>query len=447
MSTSPSADDSEPVREVNKHSSRLRESCDERFSGYLLALAAQVAEQQLKEQAMAAYPNEVTHEPVDHFAVDRESEDSDEELGYGMLQQDSQNTQLKDRRESAAGWDVAEMRQHQAKLEQQRKEQQGKAEVDQRQPVAQSAFNKKHLIANMKDRKHSIGKTGVVTRNILSQNILGGQNQQRAELRQMRSAASPPMLGGDISFPKCPSPQPTMIDATQKPRSRHTSEYVEEHTSREERSGLWTPVTGSPDSSRKNSDAGLWHGVCVAEDGDHYRLSVPNRLLHTGLMTPALRTPAIEKGDPLAGIGSMHQLPTSPSSQEFHITGVQDVLIAEYDLDDEFPDSFVTQVYNYLSLGYPALARGYDSELSKISRVSVEEIRKGDRRKNAKGYVGIPEGIGAQEKDVRERCGRWRALKLYVREWGRQESRMAGQDGDSFWGDPGQIARRGSWGI
>ena len=46
---------------------RTRESCDERFSGYLLALAAKAAEKQLREQALAAFPNESMHQIVEHF--------------------------------------------------------------------------------------------------------------------------------------------------------------------------------------------------------------------------------------------------------------------------------------------------------------------------------------------------------------------------------------------
>lgn len=77
------------------HATRRRESVDERFSGYLLELAAKAAEKKLREQAsaeqataaassvnsfvvddseeklqeqvMAAFPNEEHHEHVDHF--------------------------------------------------------------------------------------------------------------------------------------------------------------------------------------------------------------------------------------------------------------------------------------------------------------------------------------------------------------------------------------------
>ena len=83
--------------------------------------------------------------------------------------------------------------------------------------------------------------------------------------------------------------------------------------------------------------------------------------------------------------------------------------------------TFVTQVYTYLSLGYPSLARKFDEELSKITRVSVEDLRKDDGRVNTKGYVGAPEGTGTDVRGVLEgstKCERWGGLRGSVREWG-----------------------------
>jgi len=50
---------------------RTRESCDDRFSGYLLALAAKAAEKQLREQALAGFPNESRHESWNIFTIER----------------------------------------------------------------------------------------------------------------------------------------------------------------------------------------------------------------------------------------------------------------------------------------------------------------------------------------------------------------------------------------
>ena len=126
-------------------------------------------------------------------------------------------------------------------------------------------------------------------------------------------------------------------------------------------------------------------------------------------------------------------------------------------MEEEFDDGFVTQVYNYLSLGYPSLARKFDEELSRISNVPIEELRQDDDVAEARGYVKY----GEEELDGLEgmmgmeggMCARWRALRGYVREWGRQSfvrgiggkidgSEVAGPA--RAWGLP---ARRGSWGI
>ena len=53
----------------------------------------------------------------------------------------------------------------------------------------------------------------------------------------------------------------------------------------------------------------------------------------------------------------------------------------------EFDDSFITQVYNYLSLGYPAMARAYDGELARISHMSHDDIELDDARQMAKGHM------------------------------------------------------------
>lgn len=148
----------------------------------------------------------------------------------------------------------------------------------------------------------------------------------------------------------------------------------------------------------------------------------------------------------------------------------------------EFDDKFVTQVYNYLSLGYPALARQYDEELSKISRISLDELEVDDlaimenlwgaehhRQANGQHATNGVNGetlddlrpvlstgkklratghimLDSEEKDgVREedRCPRWKALKLYIFEWARQHPDLDGISPLAW----GVRERRGSWGI
>ena len=132
---------------ANKRGSQARESQDESTSGYLLSLAARAAEKQLKEQVMAAYPNEHLHEPVDHYAGDRDSdEESEVETGVGQLsvgkhrsadddgedddeEEDdddharrSAGRQQRDSVSGEGGWGLAELRKHRDKLEQQKRE-------------------------------------------------------------------------------------------------------------------------------------------------------------------------------------------------------------------------------------------------------------------------------------------------------------------------------------
>jgi hypothetical protein len=122
---------------------------------------------------------------------------------------------------------------------------------------------------------------------------------------------------------------------------------------------------------------------------------------------------------------------------------------------EEFNDVFVTQVYNYLSLGYPSLARQYDSELARISRIPEDDLRVDDTKKNAKGFIGIKPDPTNSNASMLENptpngehtgyCARWKALRVYILEWARQHPNMSiGSSAPGAWGNQ---ARRGSWAI
>ena len=423
LSTSTSVSPGE--KELYKHASRIRESCDDRFSGYLLALAARAAEKQLRDQAMAAYPNENLHEPVDHFAIDRESDTSEDETGLGMLPQDTKKDKNMFRRESAAGWDINEMRRHRELLEQQ----------NQRQEVTEQPRLKRRSKNEVSEDTTVIAEKDKDTDQVSGPTARDhGITQRGIGLERMRSAASPPMLGQDLTFPLCRSPQQTRIDATQHPISR-----VQGETRSRQYSGLWTPDEAR---SRQSSAGGLWHGVCAASD---QALLFPAKILPTGLMTPRC-----EQDDPFFKLdirANNQSTPFPTQTAEFENMEIDDVLSAQRSIEEEFHDGFVTQIYNYLSLGYPSLAQKYDNELSKISKVSLEEIRQNDLQANTKGFIGAPEGSGCDEHEVREgQCGRWKALRLYIQEWARQQSGMMApnQGANSGWG---VWARKGSWAI
>ncbi|KAL8720832.1 MAG: hypothetical protein Q9181_007837 [Wetmoreana brouardii] len=263
-------------------------------------------------------------------------------------------------------------------------------------------------------------------------NMIGG-HQKDDQMKPMHKAASPPMAGQNLQFPRCQSPRQTRLDVGQYPGA---PSYLGRPKSRDH-SGLWTPQGGA---SRQNSKSGLWMGVCA--------LSVQKpqgpAMIQTGLLTPGT-----EKDDPFASVEqtSTQQIPPSPptSTGSNKPSCLDDVLSREKAIEAEFHDGFVTQVYNYLSLGYPALAKKYDHELSKITRISVESLRQDDAKTNAKGYIGAPEGTGCDLRGVQEgQCERWTALRLYVLEWARQQPKMGVPKGaaNEEWG---AVARRGSW--
>lgn len=396
--------------------SRTRESCDDRFSGYLLELAAKAAEKQLQDQALAAFPNESNHQIVEHF-YDREvdpASDEDSVEGIGMLLDDDHVPSTIRRKSTDVGWMTKELQAHQEKLNRMREEEtNAKIAAEATQPTFKDPF---------------------WTNGMTSKSAANDNNAKRdAELRCMRSAASPPMLGSDLKFRMCPSPKATKFETDQK-------------------------IDVQPNKSENGG--GLWGGYCVAEEDGEY--------LSPSTKGPALiKTPYPEREDsdqPAPGA-------KTPRNREFGVrmlAGIDERLRAEAAkakaeeaLLEEFDDTFVTQVYNYLSLGYPALARQFDAELARISRMSEEELRIDDHRKDAKGYIGIVNGFGGGGQrtttpEKRKRAsgdgnaqdgygGRWKALRIYILEWATQNPSMSnGVMGPSAWG---VRARRGSWAI
>lgn len=428
LSTSPSAasDETEP----SKNARRVRRSCREISTGYLLSQAAEAAERQLREQAMAAYPNENRHEPVDHFAVDRETDDQEEEEEMESLSRDtpkaSEDASYAQRNDSAAGWDLAEIRRHRETLEQQRNKRHTtvQPELDRRRSIKGPFQDPTQVVTNFQQA------TGAARQN-------HGGRQKDTELEKMRNAASPPMAGEKLRLPMCQSPRQTRLDVGHHPSApRNTGVATpKQHT------GLWIPGGGA---SKRASVAGLWMGTSAKPAQSTVELP---KSLQTGLLTPET-----EQDDPFASSSTSydkHELPPSPpsSQSDSKISCLDSILQTEEIIAREFHDAFVTQVYNYLSLGYPALARKFDAELSKISKTPIEELQQDDMNTNVKGYVGAPEGSGSDVRGVQQgACARWSALRKYVREWARQQSHMRpGVQGPN--GEWGHRARRGSWAI
>ncbi|QSZ29494.1 hypothetical protein DSL72_004008 [Monilinia vaccinii-corymbosi] len=398
---------------------RTRESCDERFSGYLLALAAKAAEKQLMEQALAAFPNESAYEIVEHF-YDREIDTASEEgsvEGVGMLVDDVHMQQLRSD-SPEVGWAAKEMQQHQENLTRLREEETNKRVAEE---ATAATFHDPFWTNGMTDKTRPSGTPQ--------------DKQKEAELVRMRNAASPPMLGGDLKFRMCPSPKATKFESDQ----RHD---VQPH--------------------RVEDGGGLWGGYCVAEEHEQY-LS-PDVVKRPQMIA----TPHVEMDDPFSSAfsGAVSDAPMkSPERNKggIHMLSGLDTRLraevvkskAEDMLMEEFDDAFVTQVYNYLSLGYPSLARQYDEELSKISQIPEEELRMDDKKQNIKGHIGLV-AIDGSVEEKNGKCingerseggygARWKALRLYILEWARQHPSMSnGASSPSAWG---VRARRGSWAI
>lgn len=428
-----------------KHATRIRESVDENFSHYFLQLEAKRAEKRLREQALAAFPNSDFHEPIQHYVNEDKDTDSDVSLDdrpatwEGHEDETLANTV---RRETTKiPWEQLEMQRHAEKLDQDRKANQLTAAEPNQGPWWTPAFD---------------------------------AAQSDIELQSMRERARPPMLGNDIVFPRCRSPQPARFDVTQGSTAlRAQMCYLTEHAESEvkkssEERGLWkgarTRAKGistvrKRSSNKSDAAKGLWGGFCVGDDeSTQAGLAPPSQ--STGLMTPREEAPnpfeqALSKPNTVASaVTPALRTPPTPASSlnPAKIGTIDSVLVSDDELDrvmqTDFPDSFVTQVYNYLSLGYPSLARPFDRELSKIARVPMGELRRDDAKARAapKGYIRLGqdfEGGGGVESE--ESCARWRALKAYIREWARQEKSMVGVDGPG--GNWGTTARRGSWAI
>jgi hypothetical protein len=252
--------------------------------------------------------------------------------------------------------------------------------------------------------------------------------------------------------------------------------------------------------NRDASEAkGLWRGYCYTNSSSE-KLAVTDR-------PPLLSTPMplATPGDPFyavalttvpTGLGSSDD-PTPSGAQSWYaslhpeqrlrgtaeprglhlLQGLDERLRREKAAAEreeqiiaEFDDTFITQVYNYLSLGYPALARGFDEELSKISRISLEELEHDDssimdnlwagrRMREASSYADGDRPVGSPRKTATghilidseekqglsevQRCPRWKALRLYIYEWARQHPDL-NSISPLAWG---VRERRGSWGI
>ncbi|EAT88301.2 hypothetical protein SNOG_04541 [Parastagonospora nodorum SN15] len=343
---------------------RRRESIDDASAGYLLELAAKTAEKQLREQAMAAFPNDDYHEPIAHY-VTRDSDELDS-LGNGG------------RSFTEINWELEAMQKYQENQKAEKeKEKEKERQPDQTKKPAYNPFG------------NPAGFLDSATAKKLA------QDAGNPEMARMRKSARPPMLGSDIRFPRCDSPEPSRFDPTQG---------------------------------------------CDA---------VKTAMCYLSEQTKA----ASEKGESLwCGQGNGRQTSTTPSlwstanSRASNFSSIDEKLAVEQTIADDFSDDFVTQVYNYLSLGYPSMARPFDAELSKISGIPLVELRQDDHLAASRGYIRLGKDGNLTENEITEEtCSRWRALRIYIQEWARQHPNMAEEE--IPFGGRGTAVRKGSWAL
>ncbi|KAJ8115469.1 hypothetical protein OPT61_g2880 [Boeremia exigua] len=404
-----------------KEATRRRESVDGSSSGYMLALAAKAAETQLREQAMAAFPNDDFHEPVDHF-IDHETDDGDASVRRGSSY-------------SEINWDLKDMREYH-----------DLQEYEKRKLQRQAAQSQKAAVTT----KPAFNPFGDPTA-FLDASTVKKMAQDR-EVEPMRKGARPPMLGKNIRFPRCASPEPARFDPTQGCDAVRTAMcYLSEQSKVAEdgKESLWcgkgngkqtstTPSLWSTANSRASSTHGLWGGMCVNTGGENSPRGP------TGILTPTH-----EKANPMSPnpspAMSMSLMPPTPPASSTDFGNIDEKLAIEQTIEEEFGDDFVTQVYNYLSLGYPSMAQPFDPELSKISGISVSELRQDDHLAKSRGYIRLGKDGNLQDSEITEEtCTRWRALRVYIQEWARQHPKMSEQP--SVEGQ-GVAVRKGSWGL
>ncbi|KAK5989276.1 hypothetical protein PT974_10786 [Cladobotryum mycophilum] len=271
------------------------------------------------------------------------------------------------------------------------------------------------------------------------------------DLLRRHKAASPPMLGKELIFRRCPSPKLTKLE-TDHPFDHHVLE--EQCRDLSGQGGLWRGYCCRSEST----------GGCIVPPDLHgpemmvtpYPPSTPREACVCSIESrPISEEPASlwSSGDSSestsdTGLWSAELRQRSTEPKGLHMLhGLNERLQrekaqAERDekISQEFGEEFITQVYNYLSLGYPAMARGFDEELSRISRVSIEELRRDDVKQMAIGHMLE---MKLEETSEENRCPRWMALKVYITEWARQHPDLDSLDPLAW----GVRERRGSWAI
>ncbi|KAL4911914.1 hypothetical protein BDW62DRAFT_38280 [Aspergillus aurantiobrunneus] len=359
------------------------------------------SENQLREQALAAFPNEQVYQPVDHFAIDRDDEESPYEEEF-----DTHGPSLEfriSRRASSADLpsELEYLRRH--------KEEAG--------------MNRRHYYTTRGRFPHVTRQTFKSADKAVNHDDARGIYRP---LTRPGQTASPPMLGADLAFPQSLTPENTICEGT------HTTGSKGGRPNSSLLAGLWN---ASSPSSAEYDRGGLWNGTCKSDWHNTHR---------TETLLPGLTTPrhGVDEND----LEHPYKLPQTEGphhyNSHFATQSPRYALGHSENTNQEFNDAFVTQIYDYLSLGYPSVGRYYDYELSKVSGLPVAALREDDLNMDAKGHVGVHITNTGAANVV---CMRWTALRLYIKEWARQHPQMleAGHHHETW----GVRERKGSWAV
>ena len=495
-------DDEDEEEMLRRMPPTRRETEDEGVQEYLLELAAKEADRQIQEAALAAFPNSQAREGgVAHFYFNESSDGENSPENVSPAEQRVHNRVRRKSSDVDVSWWQKHMQDHAQQLSRERGEQEQPGRDDEDvDMITDAELDKMELPAPPEalwtttskiapeDRRESMADVGplndspATAQKTADQAMadappvvvskapelpypassfkpppasegLGrsfgafGMTPDSPQLEKMRKAASPPMLGKDLVFRECPSPKWTKLEPNH-PFAKHQEE------------------TKSRDDT---GEGGLWGGYCVKRGADGTCLAYEYPEGPRLLATPAVPgTPLEEHGDfdwssPSDEPVSMFSGSTDSTSglsvadhrsrnvsrhkPTFSVTSLDERLhqekIREEKMDkitQEFNDEFITQVYNYLSLGYPATACIFDEELSKITHMSQADLKKEDEAQMAKGHM-LEMKLDETRHD--EPCPRWKALKTYIHEWARQHPNLDNLDSQHW----GVRERRGSWAI
>lgn len=326
------------------------ENEDDSFEGYIRALAAVSSERQYGYQdgMDAVYVNSEVHEPVRHYDIGDESPPPETATPRPNRRRPDK-VPISEREDSYA----------EAALDMQMR-------LPEINEPEETIARKRTQEGSRWDGPFGGSTFGQDLKAALGTSVARSRRED-LELEAMRTAAKAPLAGGDLQFVRCASPIPTRLVVEHDARTLHQNRAV--------------------------GGGGLWGGYCVDR---------------SAATTPQSSNLA---GAKLHGAALDDRNVCELASKKAATAAEQNRKLTDAEIEAEFTDEFCTQVYNYLSLGYPCMARPYDQELSRIAEVEIQSLRTGDwdpateefdptgrsrgRALRMRGYVGLPEGHSA----------------------------------------------------